>query len=185
MNQTKRTHYRHGNIPTAALQAARTLLSAGGIGAVTVRKITSKIDVTPRALYNHFENLSAVFTSISAQGFAELAIALQIQSTKQGFRDTYITFALENPHLYQLMMSQSSAQTQTHPDLSHAVQHVIAHSLKIFGLASRTSEENKHHVMREWMHLHGGISLHQNGILTLRTDAEFIEDMKVIAVLEN
>lgn len=157
------------------------LLKEGGIQAVSARKVAAEIDVAPRALYNHFENLAALMAGLAAQGFTELSTKLSVETSKQGFRQAYLYFALENPNLYMLMMAQPKSQTESHVDLSESVHNVISVSLEIFGSAARSSEENKHEVMREWMQLHGGVALYLNGILETRTIAEFIEEMSIIS----
>ena len=178
---TKRDHYRHGNIPRAALKSARKLLDGGGVKSVSIRKIAIDIGVSPRALYNHFDGRTSLLAELAVQGFEELNEALRYAKSQQAFREAYLNFALEKSNVYALMMAQSYGSTRQYVSLGRAINHTISLSLAVFSEAGLGSTQNRHAVMREWMLLHGGVSLHLSGILNTRDDAQFIAEMKALS----
>lgn len=112
----KRADYHHGDLRAAAIQAARRIIESDGLPALGIRKVALRLNVTPPALYRHFENLEALQRELSAdirREIGEFMVArrdkLRVVSSKKQYEisklrslgDSYIEYARENPNLFQ------------------------------------------------------------------------------------
>jgi AcrR family transcriptional regulator len=92
------------------LSAAMKVFSEGGYQHVSMRRIASKIEYSPGTLYRYFRNKEDIMRQLCFQGFERL---LAIQEKLAHIHDPlerlvtgsryYLSFALENPELYELM----------------------------------------------------------------------------------
>lgn len=106
--------YHHGDLKPALIQAARTILRKSGAGELSLRTIAAAIGVSHMAPYAHFASKQELLQAVAADGFDELTERmLAAQERTKRTRDLalnygieYIQFALENPELYRIMMSQ-------------------------------------------------------------------------------
>jgi hypothetical protein len=78
------------------------------------------------------------------------------------------------------MKSRPHATMKEKPSLQRAVHLGITEALRIFGKPERGSTENRRAVMKVLILLHGGIALHIAGILDVRDDATFIEELQAM-----
>lgn len=92
------------------LSAARELFLHEGFEHVTIRRIADRIEYSPATVYLYFKDKDALFCALQDQGFQELFKRQQILNTIVDPADKlrecgkiYITFALENKELYDLM----------------------------------------------------------------------------------
>ena len=92
--------YRHGNLPTALVAAARQILDENGSQAVGLRETARRVGVSATAAYRHFTSKDDLLASVAAEGFRELAAAMQGATrgpnllTRAGL--AYIEFADQN-----------------------------------------------------------------------------------------
>ena len=94
------------------LKAAMQLFAKGGYENVSMRKIAKKIEYSPGTIYLYFKNKNDIMLQLCYQGFEQL---LSIQERLEKIIDPqerlstggryYISFALENPELYELMFA--------------------------------------------------------------------------------
>jgi len=161
----RRGTYRHGNVRAAAIAAAYAMLADGGDASLSLRRVADALGVAHRSLYNHFADRDALLNAVATEGFLRLAGILARKRTKAAFVASFARFALEHPSLYDVMMSRRHATLYRTPDLQRAVHAVITEALRLFGRPGRTSAENRRAVMKTYILLHGGITLHRAGIL--------------------
>src|ERR1700722_2081747 len=99
--------YRHGNLPVALLAAAREILDENGMHGVGPRDPARRVGVSATAAYRHFTNKEDLLASAAAQGFHELAEAMQgaTRGADPLIRGglAYIEFANQNRGLFRLM----------------------------------------------------------------------------------
>ncbi len=145
-----------------------------------MRSIASEVGVAHRALYNHFGDKAGLLAEIATIGFSKLASTLQRSTTARSHTKSYIRFALKNPALYGVMMHQSYPQFAKYPGLGEAVSNVINISLSTLTVEG-DPDQRRREVMRVWMLAHGGVSLHQGGILRGRSEKAFVEEILLIA----
>jgi len=99
--------YHHGDLPTALVNAARSLLVQFGIQSLTLRACAREAGVSHAAPLHHFANLDELLCAVAASGFEDFCIALD-----QGIKSTdnpedqlaamglaYCRFAQQNPAL--------------------------------------------------------------------------------------
>src|ERR1700721_3393128 len=113
--------YRHGNLPVALLAAAREILDENGMHAVGLRETARRVGVSATAAYRHFTNKECLRASVAAQGFHELAEAMQGATRgadpliRAGL--AYIEFANQNRGLFRLMFGPVLAERAKYPAL--------------------------------------------------------------------
>lgn len=179
----KRKTYRHGNVAAEALAAAVKRVESGGSTKLSLRQVAGDIGIAHRSLYNHFQDRDALLVAVGAFGFGALADAVAKTKTPKDYVKAYADFAVARPHLYEVMMAQRNASMFADEALGTHVQRLIGLSLAMFGNERASSDDNRRAVMRIWMLLHGGVSLHLNGALEPRSDEAFVAELLKIADL--
>jgi AcrR family transcriptional regulator len=105
-------------------RAARRLLDKQGVEAVTMRRVAAAVDITAMAVYRHYADRKALLNALADEGFRELAERLaaehhigsvrassdashdashDIEQRLTRVLDLNLSFALENPRLFELM----------------------------------------------------------------------------------
>jgi AcrR family transcriptional regulator len=181
---TGRSAYHHGDLAAAAVEEALRLIAAGPPAKLSMRALAETLGVAHRALYNHFETREALLAAVAARGFEQLADALAAAPDPGRFLAAYVGFALAQPGLYDVMTQRNHAQINAEPALRAAVDRVIAVALDVLASPGADDDTRRREVMRVWMLAHGGIGLHRTGMLRLRSDAEFADEILRIAGLE-
>ncbi|HXE24683.1 MAG TPA: helix-turn-helix domain-containing protein, partial [Roseiarcus sp.] len=69
--------YRHGNLPAALQAAARQILNENGQQSVGLRETARRVGVSATAAYRHFASKDDLLASVAAEGFRELAAAME------------------------------------------------------------------------------------------------------------
>jgi AcrR family transcriptional regulator len=151
--------YRHGNLSAALVAAARQILDEDGLQAVGLRETARRAGVSPMATYRHFASKDDLLASVAAEGFRELAAAMQSATlgaspfTRAGL--AYITFARQNPGVFRLMFGPVLAQRAKYPVLQAATPGI--ETLLLRGVADvdlRPLDDN-HAAMAAWGLVHG------------------------------
>ncbi len=123
--QSKERSYHHGDLKSALIDAALQILDTRGIEALSLRSIASEVGVSHMAPYAHFKNKTELFQAIAASGFQALTKRMQAVQDERiatelilNYGTQYIEFAIANPALYKIMLSQ----TQTAPEMTEELQ---------------------------------------------------------------
>lgn len=174
----KRETYRHGNVRSEAIAVGLELVRSHGHTALSVRQIATALGVAHRSLYNHFADREALLDAIAECGFIELGTRLKDCRTPADYVSSELDFALNEPHLYDLLQSRPHATMKEKPSLRAAVHVCIGEALRLFSREGRSSDENRRAVMKMLMLLHGGISMYRGGILDLPDDAAFVAELQ-------
>jgi AcrR family transcriptional regulator len=107
---------RNPDVADRLLAAAARLLAEEGRDAVTARRLASEIGTSTMAVYTHFGSMDDLLLHLWRDGFARFGAALDGPPTTadpvadwvaQGW--AYRRFALDNPHLYQVMFGADLA----------------------------------------------------------------------------
>ena len=154
-----RRSYRHGNLPAALLAAARQILDENGLQAVGLRETARRVGVSATAAYRHFTSKEDLLASVAAEGFHELAAAMQSASrganplSRAGL--AYIEFADQNRGLFRLMFGPVLAERTKYPTLLAATAGVEALLLRgVADLDQRPLNDNLA-AMAAWGLVHG------------------------------
>ena len=96
---------------------------------MSLRKIAKMAEVSATAPYSHFRDKQAVLAELATEGFEELADTMEhsasLQSSSSPDRLTslaqgYVTFAMQNPALFQLMFGPAVSGLLLSPSLVSA-----------------------------------------------------------------
>jgi AcrR family transcriptional regulator len=173
--------YHHGNLRQAALEQALSVVRCGSAAALSIRAIASELGVAHRAIYNHFADRTALLRAIAAAGFDELAQAMPSQKGIAGIVAAYCRFALAHPGLYQTMMATPNLTIRDDPDLARAVARLLRIIAERWPDTS-AGPPNREAITRVWLVLHGGITLHQSGILGAADEADLVQRLTAMAL---
>jgi AcrR family transcriptional regulator len=151
--------YRHGNLPVALVAAARQILDENGLQSVGLRETARRVGVSATAAYRHFASKDDLLASVAAEGFRELAAAMEATTrgpsllTRAGL--AYIEFAHQNPGLFRLMFGPLLAERAKYPPLQAASTSVEALLMRgVADLDPREFDDNLA-AMAAWGLVHG------------------------------
>lgn len=172
--KTNTKNYHHGDLKTALIDAALSMLNSRGAEALSLRALASEVGVSHMAPYAHFKNKTELFQAIASAGFTALAERMEAVQTNQNalalildYGTQYIEYAIANPALYKVMLSQ----TQTAPEMSKELQQASKkpHALLVeaFALAPQTSVSNTVRAQGAWAMVHGLSALITDGHLII------------------
>ncbi|GAJ30481.1 TetR/AcrR family transcriptional regulator [Acidomonas methanolica] len=165
MIEPAKTPYHHGDLPTALLFSARSMLEQDGVAALKLRAITRHAGVSATAAAPHFGNLTGLLSALAAIGFTELAEVMAPEHAVQP-RDValaYVRFAIANPGLFTLMF-RSDAIDRQDPGLRAASGRAFA---CLAGLAQATPGADRAAMMVGlWGKVHGVATLAIDGMLS-------------------
>lgn len=112
----RRRNYHVGNVRGQLLAAARELLEAQGIEALSLRAIAERAGVAPGTVYYHYADKSALMAGLAVDGFKQLTEAMRGAYARRGEAgglrstgDAFLDFLREKPALYQLMYEARDA----------------------------------------------------------------------------
>lgn len=119
-----RDSYHHGNLALALVEAARKVLEAEGVHALSLRGVAREAGVSQAAPYHHFPNKEALLAAVAQVGFQELNTRLDgarassddIGAVLRAMGGAYVGFGLEHPQLYGLMFG-SECPVERHPEM--------------------------------------------------------------------
>jgi AcrR family transcriptional regulator len=92
------------------LDTARDIMREDGVAALTVHELARRLEIRPPSLYNYFSGLMEIYDALFRLGFQQWGEYVdQYTQRAQTWQDeirlameAYLTFALQNPELYQL-----------------------------------------------------------------------------------
>lgn len=130
----------------AIIAAARDLLEAGGLEAVSMAGIAERVGVRPPSLYKHFGDrsglLAAVVTDVALDLGRTLAAAVEPTGPEAAARlealaTAYRSFALAQPRATALLFAGLAPGVEPTPEANHAASRpVLAVSEAVVGPAS-------------------------------------------------
>ncbi|HEX7669078.1 MAG TPA: TetR/AcrR family transcriptional regulator [Polyangiaceae bacterium] len=161
------------------VRAATRLFASQGYAAVTMRAIASELGTSPMAPYRYFQNKSEIFAMVRAEAYrrfadaqAEAFAAPAANSLERlvTMRDAYVRFALDHPDEYRVMFELHQEPEERYPSLARESHRAFA---SLEEAARRAIAEGVlagepttvAHLL--WSSLHGMVSLHLAGKLTL------------------
>lgn len=112
MSTAERKAKNKENLKELILQSARKLFIEKGIEQTTIRNIANAIDYSVGTVYVHFKDKSDILHDLHTQGFQHLGGEMRVLFTVadpmerlKALGRVYIKFALENPDMYDLMLT--------------------------------------------------------------------------------
>jgi AcrR family transcriptional regulator len=111
---------------SAILEAARDLLAEGGIGALSMRAVASRVGLSATALYHYFDNKEALVDRVVQRGFqqSEEYLRRAIENLPRGsmervaaLGEAYIQFALRNRQYFKIIFAIRPEQPRAIDDV--------------------------------------------------------------------
>lgn len=129
MARPGKTHYHHGDLRRAVLDASLALVDEEGVGALSMREVARRAGVSHGAPYHHFPDRAAILAAIAADGFELLGRELLAARDGAGgapdaqFRAcgvAYFDFALRHPSHFRVMFRPELSVPEQYPAVDQA-----------------------------------------------------------------
>jgi len=168
------SHYHHGRLREALIAAGRGLIEQRGLQGFTLRECARRARVSHAAPAHHFHSVGDLLAEIAAQGFDDLAAAMDAAAKKE--RDpgrrlialgrAYVAFALSNKAVFQLMFNRG-ARSNDNVRLKTAGKAAYARLTEgIDGMIAQGSPANRQAMADlAWVSVHGFAMLALGGEL--------------------
>lgn len=161
--------------PERIKKVALKLLERSGAKSVSMRKVAQAIDVTPMALYHHFENREALLDSVVAEEFAELERQFaEVELRGRGEERliqillVYVDYALKRPRVFDYLFSEQRAGARRYPEDFRAGRSPTLNRIAELVRAGIAEGDLKSGDAWEialtlWAHVHGFVMLYRAG----------------------
>jgi AcrR family transcriptional regulator len=127
----KRDTYHHGDLRNALVTAAIELITDGD-EQLTLREVSRRVGVNHRAVYRHFEDLTALLAAVAEDGYRQAIEALEA-TLEENRRATperriealavaYVVFAIDHPAHYRIMFGRRLNEDGRFPVLEELVE---------------------------------------------------------------
>jgi len=117
--------YHHGDLRTALIGAATTIVEREGVMALSLRGVAREAGVSQTAPYHHFPDKQALLAAVAETGFRDLAFGMAETSenvSESGdllvaLGQAYVAFATAHPGRFRLMFGPLVGDKLNYPDL--------------------------------------------------------------------
>lgn len=117
MSEKSPSERRHTRTKQEILDAARAIINEQGVDGLSMRTLAERVDYSPSALYNYFDNKEEIVEAIRAEGWALLdtmdgdSLQEDLSPAELLYQSglAYLKFAETYPDHYLLMMSPSDS----------------------------------------------------------------------------
>jgi AcrR family transcriptional regulator len=173
-----KTNYHHGNLESALVGAAITLVRKYGPDQLSLRAVSAEIGVSPSASYHHFRDKDALVTAISNVLFDRLATMQEKAIAKikgngatasiekfEEMGNAYFAWATSEPNLYRLMFGGYCEINMEEHDskawnlLREGLDELMAH-----GVIDKSARNGGEVIV--WSAVHGASSLAIEGLMS-------------------
>jgi AcrR family transcriptional regulator len=161
---------------------ARKLAEEEGWDAVTTRRLSTEIEYSQPVLYKHFSSMDGIVESVAVQGFGELADALSAARTGAGdnhralgrVAHAFITFAHDNPALFDAMFTRATTLHFAAPDTPAELRAAFTELREAAAMVAGTRDAD---TLAEvlWAALHGLVTLDRSGRLRPQHQGERVD----------
>ena len=117
------------NLPKALRAATQAILDEVSADAVSPRGAARRVGGSAASAYRHFATKEGLLASVAAEGFRELAVAMERGGTESDPLGSvglaYFDFALQKPGLFRLMFGPILVERARYPELDEAASAVF------------------------------------------------------------
>jgi AcrR family transcriptional regulator len=160
---------RQSKLPNALRAASRAILDENGPEAVGLREAARRVGVSATAAYRHFTNKEDLLASVAAEGFRELAAAMEAAAMgpepMSGVGLAYVEFALQKRGLFRLMFGPVLVERAKYPGLSEASGAVFDLLQRVVANAEEQQRDEPAETLASWGLVHGLSSLFIDGLV--------------------
>ena len=157
--------YHHGDLRSALIEEGLAQLDVKAPDAVSLREIARNVGVSATAVYRHFPDKAALLNALCGVGGERLAEAFQeamagAEDERAAFRAmgrAYVKFALRNPSVFRLMMTQSPPDGDRNeaPCATDAPFGMLSDTLKNLMPVDASKTDRKIKRLQAWSMVHG------------------------------
>jgi AcrR family transcriptional regulator len=172
----EKSPYHHGDLRTALLGAAETVLAETGIEGFSLRRVAREVGVSHSAPAHHFGDTQGLLEALAAEGFRRFLAAMQARQALCATTDPedlliasglgYLDFAQAAPALFKLMFGSDRVDS-CDPDLerhaSAAFDHLATDIARLRGVSPYEDQDAMADIMASWSMVHGFASLLLSG----------------------
>jgi len=157
----KKDGFHHGDLKNSAIAAATQLIVKNESVEFTIREISKVVGVSHVALFNHFDDKSALLAEVAKNGFKGLIQAMQKEKGGKhsvlACAKAYVKFGIDHPGEFRAMFHPSIKPFTRYPELSS----VAIESFKILEaeVNKELNGESKTECFAVWGAAHGLTSL--------------------------
>lgn len=180
----RRDAYHHGNLRQALVDRAVQIIRAGGVDALTLRRVGADLRVSRTALYRHFADKEALLAAVATEGFRLFRTALSEAWEGGGRRHAgfeamglaYVRFAVTSPSHYRVMFGGHVRHAEPGSDLATeaqgAFQVLVDSIVEQQGLGLVRADDPRQLAQYIWSAVHGIAMLIIDGQLPPGQSAE-------------
>ncbi len=170
--------YHHGNLETALVDAAITLVRKYGPDQLSLRAVSAEIGVSPSASYHHFRDKDALVSAISNVLFDRLA-TMQVKAIAkikgngaaasikkfEEMGNAYFAWATSEPNLYRLMFGgYCEIIMEEHDSKAWNLLREALDELMAYGVIDKSARNGGEVIV--WSAVHGASSLAIEGLMS-------------------
>ena len=170
--------YHHGNLESALVGAAITLVRKYGPDQLSLRAVSAEIGVSPSASYHHFRDKDALVSAISNVLFDRLATMQEKAIAKikgkgaaasikkfEEMGNAYFAWATSEPNLYRLMFGgYCEIIMEEHDSKAWNLLREALDELMAYGVIDKSARNGGEVIV--WSAVHGASSLAIEGLMS-------------------
>lgn len=170
--------YHHGNLESALVDAAITLVRKYGPDQLSLRAVSAEIGVSPSASYHHFRDKDALVSAISNVLFDRLAkmqekaiakikgnVAAASIKKFEEMGNAYFAWATSEPNLYRLMFGgYCEIIMEEHDSKAWNLLREALDELMAYGVIDKSARNGGEVIV--WSAVHGASSLAIEGLMS-------------------
>lgn len=170
--------YHHGNLESALVDAAITLVRKYGPDQLSLRAVSAEIGVSPSASYHHFRDKDALVSAISNVLFDRLATMQEKAIAKikgkgaaasikkfEEMGNAYFAWATSEPNLYRLMFGgYCEIIMEEHDSKAWNLLREALDELMAYGVIDKSARNGGEVIV--WSAVHGASSLAIEGLMS-------------------
>lgn len=152
------------------LDAARDLIAAGGIDAMSMRAVAERVGVSATAIYHHFANKQALVDAVVTQAFERFGTEMQAAAARhpggslarvKALGEAYVRFAVENEAYFRVIFSITVPNPRELEELPHGAGYPLLRESIVEAMASGAMRQGDPDLMAHylWAHVHGVVTL--------------------------
>lgn len=164
--ETEPARYHHGHLRDALIAHGLEMLETVGPAKLSLRSLARDSHVSPAAPYAHFSKKTDFLAALAVEGFDRLAARLEATAARSDLEDPrerltamavdYVTFACDQPALFQLMFGSGHGIRPGGPDLIAAGNRAYRWlEITVSACLDEEGEAIRPSVMAAWSLVHG------------------------------
>jgi len=154
----------------AILEAARDLIAAGGIEAMSMRAVAERVGVSATAIYHHYANKQALVDAVVRGAFERFGAEMQVAVDREprgslrrvrAFGEAYVRFAMEHEAYFRIIFSIAAPTLRNIDELpaggGYPLLRVTIDEAMASGQMRAADPDLMAHYL--WAHVHGVVTL--------------------------